>query len=140
MHLDPSDPDYLLTENGYTYMGVSRISVFHGQGIRDSSTAPTLDGGGDWRVDGRDLSFNARGGWECPIDEGYWYMGTIEDMEGESTLTELLYTWGLGLWTEGYVSSLGLRLVIEPPNGPPTEEIDPRDPGFVVYPPDGYTT
>jgi hypothetical protein len=44
------------------------------------------------------------------------------------------------LWNEGYVSTPGLRLIVEPPEGDLGGEVDPERPGYVVRPPSGYTT
>ncbi|RYO92560.1 hypothetical protein DL766_002359 [Monosporascus sp. MC13-8B] len=135
MHIDPSDPTWLASEGGHTYMGVPGFRIFHGQEAR-----PFNDDDGAWRVEGGGGSqLTARHGWDCPEDQGYWYVGMPWDSTGAPRMLQLMQRWGEQLWNDGYASTLGLRLIIEP-NDDFGQEIDPESPGYLVRPPRGYTT
>ncbi|KAL5349117.1 hypothetical protein ACLOAV_005405 [Pseudogymnoascus australis] len=117
LHVDPNSA-YLNEVGGHTYLGVPGFRIYHGQEVRPE------DGYGQWRVENRDTGgLNARHGWTCPD------AGAVR-----------LQTWAEGLWAEGYVSTYGLRLIIEPPTGDLGGEINPENPGYLVRPPNGYTT
>lgn len=133
-------------------MGVTHVSIFHGQ------LSMSLSRGRAWRVDGNDhngnvacgTNANARRGWTCPPNTGMWYVGTARNVDGLRGLGLAMHTWGEQLFADGYVNTLGLRLIIAPPfdSSPPNAEIDPANPGTVVrrwettpasYPYDPYT-
>lgn len=136
MHVNPQEPNWLMSHDGHTYMGIPGFRVFHGQVARSFSPSA-----GAWRVDGN-LATNpltARRGWDCPESEGgYWYVGYPDT--STTTQYERMQRWGEMLWNEGYVSTPGLRLIVEPPEGDLGGEVDPERPGYVVRPPSGYTT
>ena len=110
MHLNPRDRNWLASYNGHTYMGVPGFRFFHAQHAR-----PWNNRDGAWRVDAdyRVNPFAARDAWACPEDEGYWYVGLPDAPTQE--LVRLIQAWGERLWRDGYVSTAGLRLIVEPP-------------------------
>ncbi|KFY90571.1 hypothetical protein V500_05131 [Pseudogymnoascus sp. VKM F-4518 (FW-2643)] len=57
--------------------------------------------------------------------------------EDSLELTRELQYWGTQLWEAGYVATLGLRLIIEPPARSFSEEIDPNNLGWLVAVSDG---
>ncbi|KAH6608262.1 chitinase (class v) [Trichoderma cornu-damae] len=125
MHIDPEDPNWLWRHDGHTYMGIPGFRVFHAQEPRRLAT-------GAWRVDSRQTGpYTARTGWECAEGDGYWYIGSPDVVEGE--FLELMQEWGEWLYAEGYVSTLGLRLIVNPP-GLENGDIDPSNPGDLVEP------
>ncbi|RYP08310.1 hypothetical protein DL765_008852 [Monosporascus sp. GIB2] len=68
MHIDQSDPTWLIREGGHTYMGIPGFRIFYGQEAR-----PFNNNDGAWRAEGGGRSqLTARHGWDCPEDEGYW--------------------------------------------------------------------
>ncbi|GJC89959.1 killer toxin subunits alpha/beta [Colletotrichum liriopes] len=134
MHINPRDPDWLTQVGGHTYMGVPGFRIFHGQQAR-----PFNQEEGGWRVDGSLASpYTARNGWDCPEDEGYWYVG-LPDVPTDPLLLQM-QRWGERLYNDGYVAAIGLRLIVEPPEGDYDTEINPENPGYVVRPPRGYTS
>lgn len=135
MHIDPYNTHWLRREGGHTYLGVPGFRIFHGQQAR-----PFNDDEGAWRVDSSDRTeYTAREGWDCPDAGGLWYVG-LPDTPTNPLLLRI-QRWGERLWTQGYVSRLGLRLIVEPPRGSIAgSDLDPENPGYVVYPPRGYTT
>jgi hypothetical protein len=116
-------------------MGVPGFRVFHGQQVRPADNPNSA-----WRVDGRlsEYPSTERSGWDCPQDEGYWYVG-LPGLAPEGVVG-LIQRWGEQLWARGYVGQAGLRFIVEPPAGGSRGELDPHNPGFVVRPPNGWTT
>ncbi|KAI1182685.1 chitinase [Nemania serpens] len=133
MHFGRDPRNWLIGENGQIYAGTPGIRFFHGQAV-----APAGELGG-WRVDGdeRVRPHTARQGWDCPEGEGLWYVG-YPDTPTDSDIL-LLQRFGERLHREGYLNTEGLRLIIEPPTGP-SGDINPENPGYLVRPPNGYTT
>jgi hypothetical protein len=137
LHLDTADPNWLARINGQTYMGIPGFRVFHGQDVLPANTNGDDEA---WRVDGRlQTTLTGRSGWRCPQDEGLWYIGVPD--QANSDLLQAMQGWGETLYNQGYVARRGLRIILEPPNGGVFgDEIDPNNPGYVVYPPGGWTT
>jgi hypothetical protein len=103
----------------------------------------TLAAVNSWRVDGNDhhdrvvggTNINARRGWRCPPGTGMWYVGAARNPSALTGLALAMHTWGAQLYANGYMGTLGLRLIIAPPpldNSPPGSEINPANPGSVV--------
>lgn len=135
MHIDPSDPAFLLSENGHTYVGVPHVSIYHGQFIE-----PANNQDGAWRVSNELTRYTRRTGWDCPAGGGSWYVGAARNMVGENALTLAMHTWGEQLWADGYMATLGLRLIFEPPSGSLGGEINPNSPGTLVHGSEARTT
>ncbi|KFY18019.1 hypothetical protein V492_00206 [Pseudogymnoascus sp. VKM F-4246] len=128
LHIDPSDEAFLISQNGHTYVAVPHVSIYHGQFIELGNNQD-----GAWRVSGERTRYTRRTGWDCPAGGGSWYVGAARDMEGANDLTVAMHAWGEQLWADGYMATLGLRLIIEPPPGSLGGEINPSTPGTLVH-------
>ncbi|KAG6006481.1 hypothetical protein E4U21_007025 [Claviceps maximensis] len=126
-HFDDSNPHWLIRENGQTYAGVFDLRVMHGQYWMHGRP------GQAWRVSRGNADYNTRDGFTCEEElNSLWYVGaesTIQD--GEPEWARLLHRWGQTLHRQGYVNTLGLRMIIDPPQGADPTEINPELPGTV---------
>jgi hypothetical protein len=62
-----------------------------------------------------------------------WYPGAaLAESTPRTHLTTAMHDWGVQLFNDGYVSTLGLRLIYNPPEGSQVGEIDPANPGTLV--------
>lgn len=84
--------------------------------------------------------YTRRTGWDCPVGGGSWYVGAARNMEGANDLTRAMHTWGEQLWADGYMATLGLRLIFEPPSDSLGGEINPNSPGTLVHGSSARTT
>ncbi|KAM0467219.1 hypothetical protein ACHAP7_012162 [Fusarium lateritium] len=139
LHVDPRT-NWLQRLDGQTYMGITGMSVFHGQeAVVEERT---------WRADGRGTTATARNGWYCRQAEGsLWFVGApIPNMpppgddddsgsEGDQSDPERFYrsiqSFGASLYTQGYVAAPGLRLILEG-GGSLNGDIDPENPGRLL--------
>jgi chitinase len=134
MHLHMNENLRMLrTINGHTYMGVQRITVFHGQNPRFQN--------GAWRVENGDFGgLNSRDGWDCPeSDSGgqEWYIGSPRDNSGlsgpDQEFFTTLQTWAQNLYTAGYTGTAGQQLIFQGTASLPNGDIDPAVPPFLVH-------
>lgn len=125
------DSEMLRSIQGRTYMGVNRITMFHGQNVRWQ--------GGAWRVDNRDFGgLNARDGFDCAEEEELWYVGSPRSnsaLQGnELRFFNTLQTWAVNLYNNGYVGDAALSLIFQTPALLPNGHIDPSNPGMLQHP------
>ncbi|UKZ48214.1 hypothetical protein TrVGV298_002450 [Trichoderma virens] len=125
LHIDPSNRNWLISENGNTYVGVSNFRVMHGQYWMHGRNSQA------WRVSHSNGRYNSRDGFSCEEQLGsLWYVGsriTLPDNQPE--WARRLHQWGEMIYRQGYVSNRGLRMIIEPPSGGSRTEVDPHNPG-----------
>ena len=92
-------------------MGIPHVSVFHAH--RSIAGNPVVH----WRVNQTHEIANARRSWNCPEGGGMWYPGAAlpaaTPTTPRSVLTTAMHDWGVQLFNDGYVSTLGLRLMPE---------------------------
>jgi hypothetical protein len=125
--MNPDRPNFLISRDGRTHVGIPHLRVFHAH----RSIAGSLDV--HWRVNQTDPVANARRGWSCPEGGGMWYPGAaLAESTPRTHLTTAMHDWGVQLFNDGYVSTLGLRLIYNPPEGSQVGEIDPANPGTLV--------
>jgi chitinase len=134
LHLEEGT-EMLRNVQGRTYMGIPRLSFFHGQDI-------TVDSNGGWRVDNEDpAGFNSRAGFNCPEDgigQALWYIGTPLDLhglsDGELRFWNRLDTWARNLFNAGYTGTAGQGLIFQSGAMLPNGDIDPGNPGILLRP------
>ncbi|KAL6885783.1 chitinase [Trichoderma evansii] len=125
LHIDPSNRNWLISENGNTYVGVSNFRVMHSQYWMHGRN------GQAWRVSHSNGIYNSRDGFSCLEELGsLWYVRsriTLPDDQPE--WARLLHQWGEMIYRQGYVGNRGLRMIIEPPQGGSRTEVNPHNPG-----------
>ncbi|KAI0383270.1 glycoside hydrolase [Hypomontagnella monticulosa] len=130
-HVNPVSNNPMLRQfGGMTYLGVEALRVFHGQTMR--YFAP-----GTWpRVDNGDETLNARDGFDCGdvSPGGLWYVGRPRPTDQIQSDWEVAFqTWSEELFRDGYVASTGLSLIFEGAAYDSNGQIDPNNPGRLLF-------
>ncbi|KAF7551416.1 hypothetical protein G7Z17_g5035 [Cylindrodendrum hubeiense] len=147
-HIDPArrTNDHIRYEflqrgtDGHTYMGVTGMSVYHGQDVRPAEDANhhEVGPGGEvefaWRVQNQDRTqWTARSGFFCNQHNlEQWFVGAPLSVANNDPVISALHRFGEQLWRQGYVARPGLQLILEGGNNL-DDEIDPENPGRIIH-------
>lgn len=122
-------------------MGVTGMTVYHGQDVRPGETEPNQDAEegeeevvSAWRVDnGGHTQWTGRNGFYCRNhDTEQWFVGAPLAVATQDRVISALQAFGERLWREGYVSRPGLQLILQGGSSL-DDEIDPENPGTLVH-------
>ncbi|KAH6953868.1 chitinase [Ilyonectria sp. MPI-CAGE-AT-0026] len=126
--------------DGHTYMGVTGMTVYHGQDVRPAENAngdevePGEEVESAWRVENQGgTQWTARNGFYCHRhDLEQWFVGAPVLVVSTDPVIAALQTFGERLWRQGYVARPGLQLILQGGSSL-DDEIDPENPGSLIH-------